>query len=150
MERRAIFNSWNQRPQAADELFLMSEDIAKALKAYRIRQSEIRLAAGPDWKDTGLVFTTTMGTPIEPSSLVKDFKRLLGKANLPTSFRFHDLHHTAATLMLAEDVSMNTVKKVLGHSTIAVTANTYAHVMREEMQAVADKMGAVLAVGGQT
>jgi integrase len=75
-----------------------------------------------------LVFTTDTGGPVHQSNLGKHFTRMLKEAGLPHT-RFHDLRHTAATLLLANDVNLVTVSKILGHSSPAVTANIYAHAL---------------------
>jgi integrase len=92
-----------------------------------------------------------IGTPIEPRSAVRDFKRILEKANGPetdakilVSTRFHDLRHSAASLLLAQGVQLRAIMELLGHSTIALTANTYSHVMPSMMQDMADKMDTIL------
>jgi site-specific recombinase XerD len=110
------------------------------------------LVAGSAWKDNNLVLTTTIGTPLEGRSVVTDFKRLLEKANKPEidakilmSTRFHDLRHSAASLLLAQGVQLRAIMELLGHSTIALTANTYSHVMPSIMQDMADKIDAILA-----
>jgi integrase len=77
-----------------------------------------------------LVFVTETGAPIHISDLTKHFKSALKRAGLPT-IRFHDLRHTAATLMLANGVSLVTVSKILGHSSPAITATIYAHALDE-------------------
>jgi integrase len=123
----------------------MPETIVRALRAHRARQLQQRLVAGSGWVENGLVFTTTIGTPLEPRSAVSDFKRILGKAKLPLFIRFHDLRHSAASLLLAQGVQLRAIMELLGHSTIALTANTYSHVMPSMMQDMADKMDAILA-----
>ncbi len=72
--------------------------VAKALRLRRMRQIESRLLAGPEWRDTDFVFTTGIGTPVDPANLLDDFKRVLKKAELP-DIRFHDLRHSAASLL---------------------------------------------------
>ena len=101
-----------------------------ALKTHRTRQLEERLAAGPAWKDQGLVFPSTVGTPIEPRNLTRHFKNVLQSAGLP-NIRFHDLRHTAASLLVAQGVHPRVVMEILGHSQISLTMNTYAHVLPE-------------------
>lgn len=123
----------------------MPDAIVRALPAHRVRQLQERLIAGSRWKENGLVFTTTIGTPLEPRSAVSDFKRILEKAGLPQSIRFHDLRHSAASLLLAQGVQLRAIMELLGHSTIALTANTYSHVMPSMMQEMADKMDQILA-----
>jgi integrase len=124
----------------------LPEFIAAALRAERARHAERRLAAGPEWRDFGLVFTTRLGTPIEPRNLYRDFKLLLARTDLP-SIRFHDLRHSAATLLLARGVNMRAIMELLGHSRIGVTMDTYSHVMPEMMREVADTMDAFVSGG---
>jgi integrase len=70
------------------------------------------------------VFTTPVGTPIDPRIDYREFKKLLARAGLP-SVRPHDLRHTAASLLLAQGVPARVVMEILGHSAIALTMNTY-------------------------
>ena len=74
--------------------------------------------------------------------MTRDFKALLKRENLPEQ-RFHDLRH-AASLLLAQGVSMRTVMEVLGHSQISLTANTYAHVLDPAKRDAADQIDSVL------
>jgi len=115
----------------------------RALKAHRARQLEQRLKAGTEWRDSGLVFTNTTGGPIEPVTLLRDYKRLLADAKLP-SIRFHNLRHSAASLMLAQGVPLKTIQEILGHSSIAVTSAFYAHLGEQLKRDAADAMDAVL------
>ena len=75
--------------------------------------------------------------------LFRAFKSLLHKVGLP-DFRFHDLRHSAASLLLAQGVPMRAVMELLGHSNIGTTADIYSHVMPAMMRDVASKMDAVL------
>lgn len=115
----------------------------KALKDHRKRQLEERMIAGSNWQDTDFVFTSTIGTPIEPDNLSRWFKPLLKKAGLP-NIRFHDLRHTAASLLLVQGVSPRVVMETLGHSQISLTMNTYSHVMPVLQRDAAEKMDAIL------
>jgi integrase len=115
-----------------------------ALRAHRSRQLEERLAAGAAWHDWDLVFCNTVGKPIEGQNLTRrSFKPLLARAGLPP-IRFHDLRHTAATLLLAQNVHPKVVQERLGHSQIAVTMDTYSHVMPSMQREAADKLDAML------
>jgi integrase len=81
-------------------------------------------------RDDGLIFSTTVGTPINPRNLTgRSFKPLLERAGLPQSVRFHDLRHTAATLLMSRGVHPKLVQELLGHATIAITLDTYSHVL---------------------
>jgi integrase len=71
--------------------------------------------------------------------VVRAFKALLIKGGLP-DIRFHDLRHSAASLLIAQGVPLRTVIEVLGHSTITLTANTYAHLFSEAKRDAASAM----------
>lgn len=120
--------------------------VAAALRRHRKRQLEERLAAGARWVDSGLVFTSPIGTAVDRSGLQKAFKALLRKAGLP-DIRYHDLRHTAATLLLTQGVAARTIMETLGHSQISLTMNTYSHVMPKLRQDAAAKMDAILSRG---
>jgi integrase len=100
----------------------------RALREHRVRQMEERLAAGEKWQDSGLVFTTTLGTPLDPRNVLRHFARVLKAAGIP-HVRFHDLRHSCATLLLAQGVPARVVQDILGHSAIRVTMDVYSHVM---------------------
>jgi len=88
------------------------------LAAKLDRQSKERAAARSLWQDSGYVFTTPTGTPVDPRNDFRQFQKLLTRAGLP-SVRLHDLRHTAATLLLAQHVPARVVMEILGHSQIA-------------------------------
>ena len=87
--------------------------VVTALKAHRTRQLKERLAAGGAWEDSGLIFTTPFGTAVDPRGASREFHAMLEKAKLP-SVRFHDLRHTAATLLLAQGVDARTIMRRWG------------------------------------
>jgi integrase len=120
--------------------------IVAVLRAHRVHQLQERLIAGSLWQDSGLVFMSRVGTPVEPRNLHRDFVRVLKVAKVPR-IRFHDLRHSAASLLLAQGVPLRMIMEQLGHSSIALTANTYAHVMPAAMRDVADKMELILGAG---
>jgi integrase len=99
----------------------------RSLEQHRNRQRMEREAAGTGWKDSGYVFTRPDGAPIEGSTLTRHFNILLRQARL-RRIRFHDLRHSAATLLLEQGVELVVIKELLGHAHIGVTATVYAHV----------------------
>jgi hypothetical protein len=86
------------------------------------------LAQNPEWKESGLVFTTNIGTPITPRNMLRHFKNKLTSIGLP-NIRFHDLRHTTASLLLEKNVHPKIVSELLGHSTVTLTLNTYSHII---------------------
>lgn len=108
--------------------------VVSALRTHHIHQLEERLKAGSLWEGQkwgGLVFPNEVGGPLDASTAVQHFQRLLKKAGLP-AMRVHDLRHGAATIMAALGVSPRVAMEVLGHSSIATTMNIYSHVAPEQ------------------
>jgi integrase len=114
-----------------------------ALRAHWAAQNAERLGAGLAWHDFGLVFTTSIGTPIEPRNLNRSFDALCARAGI-RRLRVHDLRHTCASLLLAQGVAPRVVMEILGHSQIAVTMNIYSHVLPAVEREAADRMNAAL------
>ncbi|SDC24472.1 Site-specific recombinase XerD [Streptomyces sp. LaPpAH-199] len=100
------------------------------LRWERLRQAALREAAGDQWEETGYVFTTRTGRPIEPRNLYRSFTRVAATAGLRV-IRLHDARHGCATLLTAAGVPPRVVMEILGHSQIAVTMNIYAHVVQD-------------------
>jgi integrase len=124
-------------------MVVLPEIAVTALRAHRTRQRMERLVAGQRWVESGHVFATTLGTPIEAAAVTRAFHVALQRAGLPHS-RFHDLRHAAATFLLAQGFTLEDVKNLLGHSSIVLTSNTYGHVLEQRQQQVARGMDAVL------
>jgi integrase len=115
-----------------------------ALRAHRMRQLQDEQLAGSRWVETGFVFTSGIGTPLDTDSVGRKLRRLLLDAGLP-AVRFHDLRHSAASLLLAQGVAPRVVMDVLGHSQISVTMNTYTHVAPSLVDAAAAAVDRALA-----
>jgi integrase len=122
----------------------LPDEVVRPLRAHRVRQLQDRLVAGAEWSDQDLVFPNTIGKPLEPRAVDTLFKRLLKKAKLPGSTRFHDLRHTCATLLLESGADLYEVSRLLGHSNIGITANVYGHVTARMKRGLADKMDSIL------
>ena len=113
------------------------------LVAHRAKQGEEKRLAGSRWQETGFVFTTTIGTPVDARSVIRRFHSILKTTGLPR-IRFHDLRHSAATLLLAQGVSARYISDLLGHSQVSFTMQTYAHVLPHVQRDVAAKMDEIL------
>jgi integrase len=116
----------------------------EALRAHRVAQGKERLAAGPLWVDQGMVFATTIGTPIEPDNLSRSWyvvRKVLGD---PPP-RFHDMRHTCVSLLLAEGAPPHVVQQIVGHSAIDVTMTIYAHASLDEKRTALGRLGERLA-----
>jgi integrase len=104
----------------------LSDSVVAALSAHKVAMIEERWSAGQLWQDHDLVFPNRLGRPRGSSNIVRDFHPLLERAGLPR-IRFHDLRHTAATLMLGRGVHPKLVSDMLGHASIGITLDTYSH-----------------------
>jgi integrase len=116
--------------------------LVSILTAHRRRQREERIAAGSDWHDTGLVFTTAHGGFIEPRNANRMFHNVCAKANVP-QLRVHDLRHSCATLLFTMGVQPATVQRILRHSSITVTTGTYVEVIEAVQRDALDSMGSL-------
>ncbi|WP_330469348.1 site-specific integrase (plasmid) [Streptomyces longwoodensis] len=120
----------------------------QALTEHRAAQERERAVAGPKWKPTegqpaGLIFTTSTGRVIDPRGLNRMLTILCRDAKV-RRVRVHDLRHTCASLLLAQGVDARTIMETLGHSTITMTLDTYAHVMGTTLRAAAEQMDEAL------
>ena len=119
-----------------------------------MRQAEERRAAGSKWivpivhregriePVEDFVFTTRIGTPLEGRNLTKRFQKLLKDAKIERH-RFHDLRHTAATLLAVQGVHSKAIQAVLGWDQVAMV-DRYAHFVDEMRKDAATKMQDIL------
>jgi integrase len=123
----------------------LTPQAVEALRSHLKRQLRDMEILGDRYRDQGLIFTTDTGAPINPSNLrQRSFASLLKRSGLP-HMRFHDLRHTCATLLLSRGVHPKFVQELLGHATIAITLDTYSHVMPSMGDATARAMEDALA-----
>ncbi|WP_406133833.1 tyrosine-type recombinase/integrase [Streptomyces zaomyceticus] len=113
------------------------------LRWQRLKQAAARELVGETWEETGYVFTTRTGKPIEPRNLYRSFTRVAKNAGLRV-IRLHDARHGTATLLTAAGVPPRVVMEILGHSQIAVTMNVYAHVVQDTQREAVSHMDRLL------
>ena len=122
----------------------LTDAAVEALRSHLERQLEEIERLGDLYHDHGLVFTSEVGTLINPTNLRRrSFAPLLERARLP-QIRFHDLRHTCATLLLSRNVHPKYVQELLGHATVAITLDTYSHVIPSLGEVAANAMEDVL------
>jgi len=134
-----VFHLVEPKTERSRRTIVVPPSIARGLKEHRERQTEERARAGANWKDWDLVFTRSDGHPLDGTVISHQFHNVLSRAGLAQR-RFHDLRHSCATLLLAQGVPARVVMEVLGHSQIALTMNTYAHVIPELRREAATRM----------
>jgi integrase len=100
-------------------------------------------AARPTQRDRSLFFLAPDGQAWHPDTVSRRFRRLLATTTLPP-VRLHDLRHGAATLALAAGVDIKVVQAQLGHSSVALTADTYTSVLPEIDHAAAEAVATLI------
>lgn len=121
----------------------IGDEVITALRAHRRLQADQKSARGDRWVESGLVVTTSRGTPVDPRNLLTQFKKQMVVAQLPETTTLHDLRHSHATMLLRNNVHPKIVSERLGHSTIIITLDTYSHVlptMQAEAAQITDHM----------
>ncbi|MBT2481676.1 site-specific integrase [Streptomyces sp. ISL-94] len=131
------------KTRASERRIALPSEGIHSLKEHREAQEAERQAAAEGWKDSGLVFTTPAGGPIDPANLNRSFRALLDRAGL-RRIRFHDLRHSTATLLLEQGVELVLIKELLGHAHIGATATVYAHVRLRLQRDAVDLLGHTL------
>ena len=124
-------------------VIVLGQSTIDKLREYKTEQQKGQILAGEKWQNYDLIFTSPIGTPLDPSNVLKVYKSCLKEAQLP-EIRFHDLRHTAATLMLQQGINPKIVQERLGHSDISLTLNTYSHVLPHMQEEAAEKMDELL------
>ena len=126
-----------------DRVVDLDEATIGALLGHQLRQQQQRDEWGSAWVDSGHVFTKEDGTPLHPETVTKRFRELSDAAGL-RPVRLHDLRHGQASLMLAAGVPMAVVSKRLGHSSLAITSDTYSHLLEGVGQQAATAAAALV------
>jgi integrase len=122
---------------------MLAPEVLEALRAHRAHQAAERLSWGADYTDSGLVITTEDGRPMHPETLSGVFVRQARWVGLPP-IRLHDLRHSVASILLARGVHPKVVSELLGHATIALTLDTYSHVIPSLQQEAASVVAAAV------
>jgi site-specific recombinase XerD len=116
--------------------------VVEVIREHRKAQLAQRMAA-LGWVDDSLVFTTAIGTALEPRNVSRSWTALCVRAGI-RPVRLHDLRHSAASFALAAGVDMKVVQTMLRHSRLATTADIYTHVLEDVQRAGAARMDGVL------
>lgn len=118
-----------------------------AIEALRIQQ-EIqggeRSKLQREWRDTDFVFTSEVGTPLDPANVRRHYYQALDWADMP-KVRLHDLRHTASTLMASEGIPVHIIQAVMGHTTSVTTMDVYTHVLPGSYHELVERMNAAYA-----
>ena len=121
-------------------LVTVPAETVAALKAQRVGQAEVRLIMGGGYSDEGFVFAGAAGDPLKPATVSRAFGRLVARLGLP-KLTVHGLRHTWVTVALGSGVPAKVASEVLGHSSIAITMDTYSHALPGMQEAATQAVG---------
>ena len=140
-EPRYTFKS--PKSKAGTRRIALGSVAIKKLKIQKDRIAMQRVVASDQWEEHDLVFPNLFGRPLEPTNLIREFKKLLDRAGL-SPVRIHDLRHTSATLMLLMNVHPKIVSERLGHADIRITLQLYSHAIPTLQTEAAEKIDNLL------
>jgi integrase len=123
-------------------LALAPETLAR-LRQHHTQQAGHKMAAGPAWRDHGLIFASETGAPLDPENFSRAFAKLCDRAGLG-HWHPHELRHSGASLMLAQGTPLHVVSEILGHASITITKDVYGHLVEGDRRAVAASMSRAL------
>jgi integrase len=121
----------------------MPTTLRDVLRTHKARQNEDKLALGAGYVDQGLVFANESGGSWKADGISTLYRGIVKRAGLGT-LRFHDLRHTAASLMLQEGLPITTVAAILGHANTSTTLSVYGHAIKGSEQGAAVLMEGIL------
>ncbi|MEK2491058.1 site-specific integrase [Kitasatospora purpeofusca] len=107
------------------------------------RQAALQMPAHPDARLEGLVFARPGGTPLRPQWVLDQLRKRTAELDLP-KIGLHDLRHTAASIMIAENIPLAVVSKTLRHSTLATTINLYGHLFKDSADQAVQALASAL------
>jgi integrase len=127
------------KSEASDSTVPLPKITRRVLVEHQGRQDDERAEAGEIWQEHGLVFPTSVGTPIEPRSLNRHFDGIRTRAGLP-GVRLHDFRHTVVTLLLGLGTPPHVVQAIARHADLDVTLSIYAHTNLDAMREALDRI----------
>ncbi len=137
------------KSKSGNRTIILGKKALEILKIHRSGQQKMIRLSRNGWEDFDLIFPSRVGTPITASNIRRGFRKLLKKSRLP-QIRFHDLRHTAASLMLNHGIPVLIASKRLGHSKPSVTIDIYGHLMPSKQEEAAELMDDLISPNDET
>jgi integrase len=126
----------------------LPETVRSSLEAHLGRQELERRALAENWPDLGFVFTSPIGTPIDPRNCTRFVQEACKRAGV-RGVRMHDFRHGAVSVLLGLGVPPRTVMDIAGHSGLDMTMNVYGHVTLDDKRDALDKLGDLFEEGSE-
>ena len=142
---KTIIDKPKTKTNASHRTLPLTPEMREYLQRLKAQQTENRLLLEDAYIDNDYVCTQNNGTPFSPNYLTCRFGKLIKRHNLP-HIRFHDLRHSAASMLLANGHSLKEIQEWLGHEEIGTTSNIYAHLQYEAKQNMAASLSSQLII----
>jgi integrase len=136
--RRGIVEN-DPKTESSKRKIMLPRFVLDALQQHREHQAGLQSKAGAAWQEKDVVFSNRYGGFLERSNIVRRFKELLKEAGLP-AMRFHDLRHSAATILLKMGIHPKQVQELLGHSSFKITMDRYSHILPSMQREMMEKI----------
>jgi len=133
------------KSRSGNRTIILGKQALGILREQQREQLKTRKSVGDNWVELNLVFPSNVGTPLTGSNIRRAFRKLLEASDLP-KIRFHDLRHTAASLMLNHGIPVLIVSKRLGHSKPSITIDVYGHLIPSKQEEAAQLMDNLISV----
>jgi integrase len=138
-EKKSHLELVQTKTEDSDRSAKLPQIVLERVLTHRTRQEQERQLAGSAWRETGMVFATRIGTLLDPRNMLREYYRLREQAQLP-KIRFHDLRHSAATILKMAGIPDQAIQKLLGHASVRTTQEIYMHLTPGGEKQAADKM----------
>src|SRR5579872_3672888 len=141
-EKKHVYVEAEPKTQKSRRSVTLPSFALESLQKHRLLQGETKLRADALWQEHDYVFCTLTGTHLNPNHVVEELKKILKQAGLP-EIRFHDLRHSAATLLLSLGIHPKVVQELPGHTQISMTMDIYSHVLPGMQQDAMGKLNTI-------
>jgi integrase len=140
---RSVREDGDTKTEKSRRTLKLPSEAAKALRALHTRQAAQRLAAGAAWQDHGLVFCTSVGTPLSAANVRRSFRSITKAADVGEAWTPRELRHSFVSIMSDKGVSIETIADLAGHKNSTVTARVYRHQLRPVITQGAEAMDTI-------
>ena len=144
---RSVRQGGDTKTAKSRRTLALPQTAIQALREHRRRQAEDHLAAGALWQEHGLVFVSSIGTPLDASNVRREFRKITEAAGLGAGWAPRDLRHTFVSLMSADGVPIEEIARLAGHNQTATTELVYRHELRPVITTGAEVMDRILSGG---
>lgn len=145
---RSVRKTGDTKTRKSRRLLGVSDLVSDVLRRHRMKQGEARTRAGAKWTETGLVFTTSLGTGLDAANVRRSVRHALRLVPgiVPDEWAPRELRHSFTSIMSQENVPLEEIARLLGHAGTAVTEKVYRHELRPVIETGATVMDRVFAI----